>query len=97
MTPEGKIVAYLKRRVKEAGGMARKVVFQGRRGAADWLVWFTFPQVAIVECKRPGKDVDWRSPQGREITRMGAAGWPIFIVDSEDAVDTMIAEVTGVI
>lgn len=91
--PEHRVESYLRRRVREEGGQIRKVRWIGRRGAADNLVWFTFPRVALVEVKAEGGDIDWRSPQGREMQRMREHGWPVYVVSSKEQVDDMIAEV----
>lgn len=91
--PEAKIEGYLRRRVKETNGMIRKLRWLGRRGAADNLVSYTFPAVALVECKAEGKDVDPRSQQARDLRRMREAGWPVYVVSSREEVDAMIEEV----
>lgn len=88
--PEAKVEDYLRDRVKALGGQIRKVRWIGRTGAADELVWFQWPQVGLVECKAPGKDIDPRSSQGREFRRMSEAGWPIFVVSSKGDVDRVL-------
>lgn len=88
---EGAIEKYLVARVKEHSGTIRKVVFTGRRGAPDRLVSFGFPNVALVECKAEGEEVDWKSPQGREIERLRADGWPVYVVNSRLSVDLLIS------
>ena len=56
MTPEGINTQYLKRRVKDLGGIARKCTWSGIAGAPDWLVAFPAPQChAWIELKAPGK------------------------------------------
>ena len=56
MTPEGINTQYLKRRVKDLGGIARKCTWSGIAGAPDWLIAFPAPQChAWVELKAPGK------------------------------------------
>ena len=91
--PERKVEDYLRKRVKETGGMVRKIKWIGRRGAADNLVSYTFPAVALVECKAAGKDVDPRSQQARDLRRMREAGWPVYVVSSHEEVDAMIGKV----
>lgn len=88
--PEAKIENFLRRRVKEEGGQIRKVRWIGRKGAADNLIWWTFPRVALVECKAEGESIDWRSNQGREFRRMADADWPVFEVNSHEEVETVI-------
>ena len=84
MTPEGKIVEYLKWRVKTLGGTTRKVAWVGHTGAPDQLVLLP-GAAAFVECKAPG-----RKPsriQEREIERLKAAGLDAYVVDNELTVD----------
>ena len=58
---------YLLRRVKELGGIARKIKYEGRNGASDWLI--TLPwRMFVMELKRPGKKPN--KNQNREINRM---------------------------
>lgn len=93
--PEARIENYLRRRVREEGGLIRKVRWIGRRGAADNIVVWEYPRFAYVECKAEGEEVDWDSLQGREITRLRSLGYPVYVVNSKPAVDAMIAEVKG--
>lgn len=88
---EGSVEDHLRKQVKANGGIIRKVRWIGRRGAADDLVSFGFPNVALVECKAEGEEVDWKSPQGREIERLRADGWPVYVVSSRVAVDLLIS------
>lgn len=92
---EAKIENYLRRRVREMGGTIRKLRWLGRRGAADNLVSFGFPRVALAECKREGEDIDPRSQQARDLRRMREDGWPVYVVSSKEQVEDMIAEVKG--
>ena len=64
-----------------------------RAGALDNLIWFRFPQVAVIECKAEGEDIDLRTPQGRVFLGMKADGWPSYVVRSHAEVDDAIAEV----
>lgn len=84
---------YLRQRVKGTGGTCRKLQFIGRRGALDNIVWYTFPKVAIIECKAPGEEIDWRSSQGRVFKAMEADGWPTYVVASRDEVDAALREI----
>jgi len=89
--PEAKIEGYLRKRVKETGGAIRKFRWIGRRGAADNLVWYKFPAVALVEVKREGATVDPRSQQARDLRRMREAGWLVYVVSSHEEVDEVLA------
>lgn len=89
MTPEGKIVAYLQKRVKELGGMTRKVSWEGRVGAPDQLI--LLPGVhAFIECKAPGKRPI--AIQLKEMERLRWAGFETFVVDSYAQVDRVLAD-----
>lgn len=52
MTPEGKNKAYLLKTVKALGGICRKVRWEGRIGAPDWLVMLDGRSIWI-ELKAP--------------------------------------------
>lgn len=91
MTPAGRLQSHLKRQVKAQGGWCRKLKWESRRGAPDWLVSFGFPRVALVEVKA-GNDV--LSPlQLREIDRLRADGWAVYVVKNERDIDRMIEEI----
>ena len=90
MTPEGKIVEYLKRQAKAAGGTTRKVAWVGHTGAPDQLV--LLPGIAaFVECKAPGKKPT--KVQEREINKLKASGLEVFVVDSEQSVDMALTTI----
>ena len=93
MTPEGKIVEYLKRRAKVLGGTTRKVAWVGHTGAPDQLV--LLPGIAaFVECKAPGKKPT--KVQEREIARLKSSGLEVYVVDSELTVDQVLTWLTFV-
>lgn len=95
MTPEGRVENELKKRVKAAHGQTRKVRWLCRRGGPDRIIWWPGPRAAFVEVKRPGVDVDWRSPQGREIIRLRNDGWAVYIINEIEQIDAIIEEVKG--
>lgn len=93
MTPEGKIVEYLKRRAKVLGGTTRKVAWVGHTGAPDQLV--LLPGIAaFVECKAPGKKPT--KVQEREIARLKSSGLEVYVVDSELSIDQVLTWLTFV-
>ena len=93
MTPEGKIVEYLKRRAKVLGGTTRKVAWVGHTGAPDQLV--LLPGIAaFVECKAPGKKPT--KVQEREIARLKSSSLEVYVVDSELSVDQVLTWLTCV-
>ena len=92
MTPEGKVEAHLKRRVKELGGEVRKLAWIGRANAPDRLVMLPVrvwgsPEDAhpLVELKAPG--VKPSAAQLREHERLRNAGFTVLVLDSVEAVD----------
>ena len=89
MTPEGKIVAYLKKIVREQGGLVRKVEWSGVRGAPDLLVMLQGHH-CFVECKRPGEKPE--PHQIREHERMERiGGCQVIVIDSEEAADELLS------
>lgn len=92
--PEASVERYLRDRVRDEGGVIRKVQWAGVVGAPDRLLWLPSTRLtyAWVECKRPGEKVNWRSPQGREIGGMRAAGWLVYVVNSREQVDQMLED-----
>lgn len=99
MTPEGRIRAHLRKQAIAAGFEHRKLRWIGRRGAPDELIfWPHGPLVqALVEVKAPGVEMDWASPQGREITRLIKAGWATVIVRSIAEADSLIVQLTTLV
>lgn len=78
-TPEGRVSAALRRAVINCGGEIRKVQWQGRVGAPDWLVML-WGSALFVETKAPG-EVPRRSQmvEFRRISR--ASGIPVLVID----------------
>jgi hypothetical protein len=96
MTPEGKIEAHLKKRVKALGGEVRKMRWIGRRNAPDRLVmlpvlavWIEARPVShlFVELKAPGKKAT--SGQLREHERLRQVGFVVLVLDSTEAIDAV--------
>ena len=89
-TPEGRVSAALRQAVISYGGEIRKVQWQGRVGAPDWLVML-WCGALFVETKAPG-EVPRRSQivEFRRISR--ASGIPVLVIDrAEDAIDIIDA------
>ena len=85
---ESEIEHYFVESVEAAGGYTRKCKWIAKRGAPDRLValfgWFGF-----AEIKAPGKKL--QPHQEREIDRMKKAGIDVWVIDSFELVDQMIA------
>ena len=89
-TPEGRVSAALRQAVIKCGGEIRKVLWQGRVGAPDWLVMLC-GSATFVETKAPG-EVPRRSQivEFRRIYR--ASGIPVLVIDrAADAIDIIDA------
>lgn len=89
---ESKVEAYFVRRVKEAGGEQRKFTSPGRSGVTDRIVGFPGARFAFVEIKRPGEGA--KAHQEREHNRWRALGFDVRVLDTPQAVDTFIWEMT---
>lgn len=82
-TPEGRVVADIKKFVKLNGGIVRKVEWSGVRGAPDLLVMMDGIH-AFVEVKAPGKQPN--GIQTREHERMRRFGdCRVIVADSVPA------------
>ena len=90
MTPEGKIEAYLHKRVNETGGEWRRLQWIGRNGAPDDIVWWPDGIIVFVEVKAPGEKP--RKIQLYEHRKMRETGLQVYVIDTEEAVDSMIAK-----
>lgn len=83
MTPEGKVVAAIRKRVKAMGGQVRKCSWEGHAGAPDLLVMVQGAHFWI-ECKAPGEKP--RLVQNREIAIMRqVGGCSVYVCDSAEA------------
>ena len=88
MTPEGKVVALIRARVKEAGGEVRKCSWENCRGAPDLLVML--PGVhAWIEAKAHNGAL--RHHQVREHSRLQKAGCKVYVVYGEDQAESLVS------
>lgn len=87
MTPEGKIVKYLKQKVKALGGETRKSEWSNHVGAPDQLVML--PGVHFwIELKAQGEKP--RPVQLMEHEAMRKAGCRVYVADSPEAIDEIL-------
>lgn len=85
---ERDIAEYLVKRVAEVGGICRKVAWEGRSDAPDYLVMCGGNHI-FVETKAPGKKP--RPSQLREFGAMSQhGGLAVIIVSDFDEVDSLI-------
>ena len=89
-TPECRVSAALRQEVINHGGEIRKVQWQGRVGAPDWLVML-WGGALFVETKAPGEAP--RRSQIVEFCRISSAsGIPVLVLDrAEDVIDIIDA------
>ncbi len=80
MTPEGKVVAAIKKAVKLMGGETRKMQWVGHSGAPDLCLLFPGLGVhMLVEVKAPGQKP--KPHQSREMAKLWQAGFMVWVVD----------------
>lgn len=96
-TPEGRVSAALRYSVISYRGEIRKVQWQGRAGAPDWLVMLGGGAL-FVETKAPG-DVPRRS-QMVEFSRIyRESGIPVLVIDQADdaigIIDALLSRAEG--
>jgi hypothetical protein len=84
---ESKIEAYLRRRVKEVGGLCYKWVCPGESGVPDRIVMYR-GKVWVVETKtHNGKLSDLQAYQAKKILQQGVN---YMVVDSVEKVNTLV-------
>ena len=96
---ESEIEKYLVKKVKALGGEVRKVKWIGRNGAPDRLVMFPVTKQKFidgmwgttlwVELKATGKVTE--PHQYREHKRMRDMGQTVYVIDSLEGVDALLA------
>ena len=76
--------------VRHSGGLALKFVSPGFNGVPDRLLLFMGGRIAFAEVKAPGQKP---CPlQLRRMEQLRSLGFPVYVVDSEDAVHEMLAD-----
>lgn len=96
---EREVKAYLLAQAKEHGVLARKVVWEGRDSAPDWVLMAKAPNPYLqgrtvwAELKATGEVPN--SKQLREHIRMCQHGQMVLVLDSAETVDDAIAYITA--
>lgn len=90
MTDERTIEAYLRKRVKELGGIHRKVTYHGRRGSPDDWCFFPGGVLLLFECKSSAGRL--RAEQREEIKTLQKLGQHVYIVRTKDEIDRILDE-----
>ena len=91
---ERNVEGHLRVRVAETGGICRKLQWIGRRGAPDdFCGWPSTQRFGLVETKRPKKGAE--AHQAREHARLRACGVRVDVLDTIEAVDKYVEEMSG--
>lgn len=90
-TVEGK----LRDEIKKIGGRAYKFESPGNNGVPDRLICLPGNKVVFVETKAPGKKA--RALQVNQINFLRSLGFMVFIADSPESVQNILAYCKGLI
>ncbi len=91
---ESQIEDYFIEQVEQHDGITRKCRWLCRRGAPDrWAGFRKTRRSAFAEIKAPGKPL--KSHQEREGRKLREAGQLVYTIDSYEAVDAFIREMTA--
>lgn len=83
---ERDVAKHLKRVVASLGGEVRKVRWEGRAHAPDYLVLlYRHGRAEWIETKAPGETA--RAGQQREHDRMRRAGCVVHVLDTEERIE----------
>lgn len=82
----------LMKRVATKGGWALKLVCPGNSGVPDRLVLMPGGIAAFVEVKAPGEKP--RALQLVQIRKLKQLGFPVFVLDEADQIETILEEVS---
>lgn len=89
-TPEHSIAQVLVHAAADAGLTIRKLRWEGRVGAPDYVI-LASGRAFFVETKAPGEKP--RPSQLAEFARLEKSGFPVAVVDTEDAAKQAIARI----
>ena len=90
---EKTIESYLRRRVRDTGGLALKFICPGWTGVPDRIILMPGGRVYFAETKDTGKKP---KPRQKYVHgRLRELGFLVFVPDSKDAVDDMVITITG--
>lgn len=78
-TPEGRVADALRAAAREHGVLLRKLRWEGRLGAPDYLAAYA-GRVYFIETKAPGEHP--RPSQVAEFNQLARVGLPVAIIDN---------------
>lgn len=93
-TPEHSVAQALLRAAADAGLMVRKLHWEGRVGAPDYLI-LCDGRAFFVETKAPGEKP--RPSQLAEFARLEKCGFPVAVVDTEDAAKLEVTRICAIL
>jgi len=85
---------YLVNKVKTHNGLAWKFTSPGNAGVPDRIVVFPSNRICFIEVKAAGKKL--RPLQEQKISALRRKGCKVYVVDTKEAVDRFIDEVSWV-
>ena len=93
MAGEGALQRYFKAKVKAHGVFWRKIKFEGQRGCPDTIIAKN-GRVMFVELKTPTGDGELSALQVYQINEMSGAGMDVRVINTREAIDHVIKEIT---
>ena len=93
-TPEHSVAQALTRAAADAGLMARKLRWEGRIGAPDYII-LASGRAFFVETKAPGEKP--RPSQLAEFARLEKCGFPVAVVDTEYAAKLEVSRICAIL
>lgn len=90
-TPEGEVQAYGAEQLKKHCCLVRKISYEGRRGAADYIAFIPGGRVVFIEFKKSA-ELAAAGHQNREHQRMMRRGADVRVIGSRQQVDALIQE-----
>lgn len=90
-TPEGEVQAYGAEQLKKHGCLVRKISYEARRGAADYIAFIPGGRIMFIEFKKSAQ-LAADPHQEREHRRMRKRGADVRVIGSKEQVDDLIQE-----
>lgn len=85
---EKEIEKYLCDQIKRVGGTCEKFTSPNKRSVPDRLITLPYQPMFFVECKAPNKKPT--EAQARDHNKRHELGVSVYVIDSKEAVDTLL-------